>query len=50
VNILKHYGGSVDATLDAIGAQTLAGSGFENEIPDADFADSQETAENEGGH
>jgi hypothetical protein len=50
VNISKDFVEHLDVALAELGAQNLAGSGFESEIPDAEFAESQEATEDGGWH
>jgi hypothetical protein len=50
VDISKDFAEHLDVALEEIGAQNLAGSGFESEIPDAEFAASQEAIEDGGRH
>lgn len=50
MNISKDFAEHWDVALEDIGAQNLAGSGFESEIPDAEFAESQEATEDGGSH
>ncbi len=48
MNISNGFAEHLDVALEKIGAQSLAGSGFESEIPDAEFAESQEAIEDGG--
>lgn len=50
MNISKDFAERLDVALEEIGAQNLAGSGFESEIADAEFAGPQEATEDGGSH
>jgi hypothetical protein len=41
VNIPRQFDSESEVPLDVIGGEKLAGSGFENEIPEPDFTEPQ---------
>ena len=42
---LNEFGLGDQATVESLGGEFLAGSGFEREIPDADYGEADDSAE-----